>query len=234
MATAQDLITAALRRARCIGRDQVPNAEESADGLAELNRMLEEWSIEGLTVFRIQQDNFPLVAGQASRTIGPTGNFVTARPIKLLAGCFVRRNGVDTGVTVIEDRTRFDSWPVKTLQGLVQAVFYDPTGTNGTLYFKPVPDAADTIFLNQPAQLGSIAALVTALTFPPGYNSLVLNGLAVRLAPEFGMEAPASVLRALGRITRLIKRSNTKSIIMDVDPALRLRGGYVDIRNFDG
>lgn len=233
MSTASDLIQAALRRGRCIGKDQVPTADESADALAELNRMLEEWSIEGRTVFRVNQESFALVAGSASRTIGPTGNFVTTRPLKLLAGCFVRRNGVDMPVTVIEDRTLFDRWSVKTTQGLLEAVFYDPTATNGTLYFKPVPDSADTIYLNSPAALSSVAALVTALTFPPGYNSLVLSGLAVRLAPEYGLEAPASVVRELGRITRLIKRVNTKSVVMTMDPVLIARDGYADIRTID-
>jgi hypothetical protein len=97
VATANDLITAALRRARAIGKDQVPTADEAADCLAELNRMLDEWWNDGLAVFQIKQENFALVANQASRTIGVGGNFNTTRPLKLLDGCFVRRNGVDRG-----------------------------------------------------------------------------------------------------------------------------------------
>jgi hypothetical protein len=233
VATANDLITAALRRGRCIGKDQVPTADEAADCLAELNRMLDEWWNDGLAVFQIKQENFPLVANQASRTIGVGGNFNTTRPLKLLDGCFVRRNGIDSWVTVLEDRTLYDGIGVKTATGLVKYVYYDPAMPTGTLYFYPVPDQADTIYLNSPARLQNVAALVTAISLPPGYDGLVLNGLAVREAPEYGLEAPASVVKVFGRAMRILKRTNTKRVVMQSDPALLPRTGYVDIRNVD-
>jgi hypothetical protein len=40
--------------------------------------------------------------------MGPAGNFVTTRPLKLVDGCFVRRDNVDYPLTVIEDRTLYD------------------------------------------------------------------------------------------------------------------------------
>ena len=230
MATASDLITRALRRVRAIGKDQVLTADEAADALAELNDMLAEWRNDGLIVFRIVQENFALVAGQASRTIGPTGNFATTRPLKILEGCFVRRSGVDHQVKVLDDRTLFDRWPVKTTQGLVEALYYDPTVTNGTLYFKPVPDAADTIFLNSPAPIHSTLTLVTTVSLPPGYDGLVVSGLGIRCAPEYGVEPPASVLRAFGRTMRSIKRTNTRGVVMSTDPALIGHTGYANIR----
>lgn len=233
MATANDLIKRALRKGRCIGKDQTPTADESADALSELNSMLGKWRNEGLLIPRIQQESFALVSGQASRTIGPTGNFATVRPTGIAAGCFVRRGGVDTPVAVLPDRTQYDAIAVKSTAGLVKAIYYDPTYPNGTLYFYPVPDAADTIFLNSLAQLQADLTLVTTLTLPPGYDTLVTYGLVKRLCPEYGLDTPADVKLEFASTLRSIKKTNTRAVVMRTDAALLPAVGYTDIRTLD-
>jgi hypothetical protein len=143
VATANDLITRALRRARVLGMDQVPSAEVAADALAELNSMLDEWWNDSLAVFHVLQENFALVAGQPSRTIGPAANFVTTRPLELLDGCFVRRAGIDYPLTVLRDRTLYDNIAEQDgASGIPEYVFYDaamPPGrcTSGRCRIRP-------------------------------------------------------------------------------------------------
>lgn len=232
MATANDLITRALRRARVLGMDQVPLAEVAADALAELNSMLDEWWVDSLAVFHILQENFALVAAQASRTIGPAGNFVTTRPLELLDGCFVRRSGKDFGLVVLRDRVLYDQIVDKTITGIPECVFYDAAVPAGTLYFFPVPNQADQVYLNSPARLQSVAALVTPIVLPPAYDRLVVNGLAIALAPQYGLEAPPSVKTAFARTMRVVKRKNAPSLVMSIDSALLsvARSNY-NIRN---
>lgn len=229
MATANDLITRAFRRGRILGKDQVPVADEAADALSELNDLLDLWWNDTLAVFHILQESFALVAGQPSRTIGAGANFATTRPVKIMDGCFVRRNGVDTPVTVIRDRTLYDALSLKSVQGLVEYVFYDATVPTGTLYFYPTPDQADTIFLNSLSRLQTIAALVTPILLPPGYNSLVVNGLAIALCPDNGMEAPASVVRAFALAKRTLALVNYQIPVLGLDSALLPRTGRFDI-----
>ena len=229
MATANDLITRAFRRARVIGKDQVPTADEAADALAELNSLLDVWWNERLAVFHILQESFALVAGQPTRTIGATGQFVTTRPLELVDGCFTRRDSIDQTLAVLKDRSLYDGISVKSLAGRPKYVFYDATMTNGILYFWPTPDAADTVFLNSPSRLQSVAALVTSISLPPGYDNLVVNGLAVAIAPEYGVECPASVSRSLARTMRALKRTNSPSPVMGFDNALLPRNGQYNI-----
>lgn len=231
MATANDLITASYRRARILGVDQVPSASEAADALAALNRLLDLWWNDRLLVFQVVQENFALVAGQASRTIGVGGNFNTNRPVKLVDGCFVRRNGVDYPLNVIEDRTRFDAIAVKSVQGLPAVVFYDPAYPLGTLYFYYVPDAADTVYLNSWKRLQTLAALVTAISLPPGYEDLIVDGLAIKLAPDFGLSAPQDVKQSFANGKRTLGRVNAPSLVMTVDPMLLPRGFGYDINS---
>jgi hypothetical protein len=215
--------------ARAIGRDQTASAEDSADGLVSLNALLDVWWNDGLTVYQIQQENFALVAGQASRTIGSGGNFNTTRPIKIVDGCFVRRNGTDSKVRVLENRAEYDAIPVKTTQGLPFALFYDPGMSTGTIYFYYVPDAADTIYLNSLKRLASLSALNTAVTLPPGYDQLIVDGLAIQLAPEYGLEAPASVLRSFAATRRVLEITNARVPVLETDPALLPRSAGYDI-----
>lgn len=230
MATANDLIVASYRRGRILGIDQVMSATKGALGLAALNRMLDVWWNDGLAVFRVLQENFALVAGQVSRTIGATGNFVTTRPLKLLDGCFVRRAGVDYPLTVIEDRTLYDGIVLKSASfGVPQFVFYDPTMPNGTLYFWGVPDAADSVYLNSPARLQNVAALVTAISLPPGYEDLIVDGLAIKLCPDNGLTAPAEVRASFAKTMRILKRTNKKAIVMGFDSALLQNRGTTNI-----
>lgn len=230
MSTATDLITAAYRRGRILGRDQVPSAAESADGLTALNRMLDTWWIDRLAVFQVQQENFALVVGASSRTIGVGGNFNTTWPLKIVEGCFVRRSGVDYPVTVIDDRVQYDKIRVKSNSGMPMALFYDRAYPLGTIYFYYTPDVADTIYLNSWKRLQTLAALVTPVVLPPGYEQLIVDGLAIKLCPEFGLAAPKDVRDSFASVKKSLEQLNAPSLVMSIDANLLPRGAAYDIR----
>lgn len=229
MTTATDIITRALRRARAIGRDQVASAEDSADGLVALNALLDLWWNERLAVFHILRENFPLVVGAASRTIGTGGNFNTTRPVKIVDGCSVRRAGMDYPVRVLTDRTQYDAIELKTTAGMPFCLFYDADYPLGTIYFYYVPDQADTIYLNSLARLQALAALNTQVLLPPGYEELLVNGLAIDRAPEYGRQALPSVQRAFGRAMRVLKRVNGDTPVLSIDSNLLGQNALYDI-----
>ncbi len=230
MPAAIDLLTAAFRKGRILGADQVPTDSESADALAALNRMLDAWRIDKQLVYQVVQENFALVAGQASRTIGAGGNFDTSWPVKIVEGCFVRRNGEDTPIKVLEERVQYDAIPIKTTQGLPRWLFYDRAYPLGTIYFYFVPDAADQVYLNSWKQLQAIADLAAVVTLPPGYEDLIVDGLAIRLCPEYGLEVPQSVKTNFATTKRNLGNVNAASLVMEVDSALLPRGAGFDIR----
>jgi len=229
MTTANDLITRAFRRARIKGVDQIPDATESADALTVLNQMLDQMWNERLSVYHILQETFTLSAGNASRTIGATGDFVTTRPLRIEDGCFVRRNSYDYQVAVLRDRALYDQIGLKSVQGIPRYVFYDATEPNGTLYFWPTPDAADSVYLNSLARLQGTLTLVTTLTLPPGYDKLLTDGLAIDLCPEYGIEPTPGLIRSFSQSKRVIKRINAPSPVMGYDAAVLPRTRVFDI-----
>src|SRR5205807_9369655 len=115
-------------------------------------------------------------------------------------GCrFTVANGVDRPLTVLTERKAWDEIPYKGVVAPPMVLFVDEAMPLANVMFYPTPDAAYPVFINSWARLQNLAALVTTLSLPPGYESLLLNGLALRLAPDYGLDAPASVQRAYGR-----------------------------------
>lgn len=227
MTTANDLITRAFRRGRVIGKDQVPAPDEAADALSEMNDMLDTWWIDKLMVFHINVEQFALIAGQQSYTMGTGGNFNTTRPDKVVPGSRYTLSGVDRQLTLLTERKQWDEIPYKALQAPPQVLFVDEGFPLATLYFYPTPDQAYPVYINSLARLQNIAALTTTIALPPGYSSLIVNGLAIALCPEYGLEAPGSVVRAFHRVYRLLAQMNYEMPVLSMPAALlpRSAGG---------
>ncbi|RPJ36027.1 MAG: hypothetical protein EHM17_00255, partial [Verrucomicrobiaceae bacterium] len=83
MATAGDLINGALRLIGQLAEGESPSAETSADALFAMNQMIDSWNIERLSVFSTQDQVFTWPVDEITRTLGPTGNFVGNRPVRL-------------------------------------------------------------------------------------------------------------------------------------------------------
>lgn len=221
MPTANDLITRAFRKARVIGKDEVPAPDEAADALSDLNDLLDEWWNDKLAVFRINVEQFALVANQQTYTMGTGGNFNTTRPLKLIPGCrFTIGNGVDRQLGVLTERSQWDAIPYKGTVAPPQFLFYDPAMPTASVLFYPTPDQAYPVYLNSWQRLQNIAALNTAISLPPGYNRLIVNGLAVAIAPEYGKSAPADVRRAFHRTYRLLSLVNYEMPVLSMPAAL--------------
>ena len=82
-ATAGEIIKGALRLIGQLAEGEEPSAETMQDSITAINQMIQSWDIERLSVFSTQDQVFTWPANIASRTIGPTGDFVGNRPIEV-------------------------------------------------------------------------------------------------------------------------------------------------------
>ena len=184
MTTALQLVTSSLRKLGAVAAGEAPDADEQADALAALNQIIESWSLQGLTLYRLENAAYTLVPSQQAYTIGSGADFDGARPIAL-NGAFVTRGGVDPPLAVLTQAQWNEILQKSTSSQLPEAVYYEPTFPDGTLRFWPVPLEALTVTLAVNMQLGAIADINDDLAFPPGYERALLYALAVDLAPEY-------------------------------------------------
>jgi hypothetical protein len=220
--TAGDQINRALRLLGVLAEGETPSAATSQDGLTALNQMIESWSTERLSVFSTQDQIFTWPAGQITRTLGPSGNFVGNRPVLLDEATYYRDAGtnVSYGIKFINQQ-QYDGIAVKTVTSTYpQVIFVNMTYPDVTMTVYPQPTRDLEWHFISVNELTNPATLATNLAFPPGYLRAFVYNLAMEIAPEFGVEPSPQVTRIAMTSKRNLKRINNPDDIMSMPYSL--------------
>ena len=218
MTTAGELINGSLRLIGVLAEGETPSAETSQDALTAMNQMIDSWNTERLSVFSTQDQVFTWPAGELSRTMGPSGDFVGNRPVLLDDATYYRdpSTNVSYGIKFINQQ-QYDGIAVKTVTSTYpQVIFTNMTYPNIEMFVYPRPTRALEWHFISVEELTKPAMLDTELTFPPGYLRAFRYGLACELAPEFGVEPSPQVQRIAMTSKRNLKRINNPDDIMSM------------------
>jgi hypothetical protein len=227
VATALSIIKGAMRLVGALEAGATPSGEDSTDALEALNDLLEQWSLERLTVFQVLNETFTWAGAAVSRTIGSGGDFATTRPTRLEPGCFARdASGFDWPLKIL-DSAGYQAIRQKSQAGSVpEWIYYSPEMPLGKLYIYPVPAAAVTVNLASLSQFSSFPDPATAVVLPPGYVRALKFNLAINMAPEWtGRDASMTVVTQALESKAAISRINTTRRNRPIDLALRTRRG---------
>ena len=222
MTTAGDQINGALRLLGVLAEGETPSAGTSQDALVSLNQMIDSWSTEKLSTFTTQIQVFDWLPGFASRSLGPSGDFVGDRPVLMDdATYFVDTStGISYGIKLINQQ-QYDGIAVKSVTSTFPQVMWVHTNfPNVDMYVYPVPTKVLEWHFISAAQLTQPATLSTELYFPPGYLRAFRYNLACEIAPEFGIEPPPTVGRIAMTSKRNLKRINNPDDIMSIPYAI--------------
>ena len=222
MTTAGDLIHGSLRLLGVLAEGEVPSAETSQDALTAMNQMIDSWNTERLSVFSTQDQVFTWPAGQISRTLGPSGDFVGNRPVLVDDATYFRdaTTNVSYGIKIINQQ-QYDGIAVKTVTSTYpQVLWINMSYPNIEMFVYPVPIRALEWHFISVEELTKPAMLDTVLSFPPGYLRAFRYGLACELAPEFGVEPSPQVQRIAMTSKRNLKRINSPDDIMSMPYSL--------------
>lgn len=215
--TAGDQINGALRLIGMLAEGESPSASTSNDALSAFNQMIDSWNTERLSVFTTQDQTFTWPINIATRTLGPTGDFVGDRPVLVDdATYFKANNGVSFGVKLINQQ-QYNGIAVKTTTSTYPQVLYvnmSYPDIEMTVY--PVPTTLLEWHIISVLELTQPAALVTPLLFPPGYLRCFKFNLACEIAAEFGVEPSPQVSRLAMTSKRNIKRINNPNDVMSM------------------
>jgi hypothetical protein len=218
MATAGDIINGSLRLLGILAEGETPSAETSNDALTAMNQMIDSWNTERLSVFSTQDQVFLWPAGQISRTLGPSGNFVGNRPILLDDSTYYKDpgTGVSYGIKQINQQ-QYDGIAVKTVTSTYpQVIWLNMNYPDIEMYVYPVPTRELQWHFISVDELTQPATLSTQLSFPPGYLRAFRYNLACEIAPEFGVEPSPQVQRIAMASKRDLKRINNPDDVMSM------------------
>ena len=208
------------------------NATEQSAYLDMFQAMVDSWSLDMSKCYQVLQENFPLVSGTGSYTIGPTGVFATTRPTKILSA-FVRDSAnADTDGRMIP----YDSFSrivVKAVSGSYPRFgYYDSAfDANGlaTIQVYPLPKAGLTLYINSAKQLQTFANVTTALLMPPGYQRAIEFNFAIEASPGL-RSVPPEVIKVAKESLAAIRGNNLITPIsrMDIGIVRRSTGNIIE------
>lgn len=222
MTTVNEIIKDALFDIGANAVGETPDDDTMQHALRVMRKMLNEWSAEGLMVYYTTTENFSLT-GATSYTIGSGGTFNTARPSKI-TGAYTRASNIDTPLDII-DEAKWREISLKSIVAPAAWLWYSPEHPLGIIYLYPL--SSDTLYLHSMKPLTDYTALTTTIQLPPGYESAIQYGLAVRLSPSYGKQ-PSILLAGLAEGAKAnIKSLNASLKIPTVKPEiLRLTRRY--------
>lgn len=224
-----DLIASSLRLINVLASGETPSGAESTDALMILNQMLDTWNADRLMIYTIKIDEFPLTVGKQTYTMGASGDFNTSRPARIERMGIVSLNNpvqpLELPLEMLTD-TGWAAIPVKIIQSsLPQKVYDDGAFPLRNLNFWCIPSVAVNVRIYSWSALSQFADLITDYTFPPGYLRALRYNLAMDLAPEFGVTAPASVAETARQAKAAIESINAPLIESHCETALVGSGG---------
>lgn len=215
MATVLEVITSALVTVKALAVGETPEADMTTDALVKFNEVLDALTIQNLAVYSNVATTFPLVAGVATYTIGPTGTVIAQRP-PFLDTAYATYQGVDFEVRSMTQE-EYALLTLKTNPGIPNRFVYHPDFPDGTLTLWPVPYDAGSMTVYQNKVFTNATALTDAFLQPPGYQKMIRLMLAWELASDYPGLSDAELAKLSDdakQAVALVKRNNKKPAVM--------------------
>lgn len=225
------LIKSAMRKTGVLSSGESPETAREAEALEALQGMLRSWAQKRIQVFASVKESFSLVSSQASYTWGTGGNIATTRPHQVL-GAFIRdTGGTDYPIGIISEG-QYRGFSSKTTLSRPEYLFYHPLYPLAYIYLYPTPNITETLWLDslKPfTETSSFGTVADTISFPQNYEEPLVYNLALRLAPEYGVQMSQEAIKiaqdSYDALVVLNASNQVESIKLDL-PIGDSRGGY--------
>lgn len=223
MTTVLEAITSSARLLGVLFKSETLTADEANDGLTALNDMINSWSNDSSLTYANVREYFTLASGTEEYTIGSGGGFNTTRPISITAA-FIRDGSIDYPMSIISD-VEYEQIAYKGLQGgIPRFLNYSNEYPLSTISIYPSPSANYQIWLISKKPLPNYTEITDTISLPVGWMKAIKENLALELAPQYGVEPSATLVRRAMKSLGDIKR--TVSVNTPNSPLYPQTGGY--------
>lgn len=189
MMTRDAVIGAALRGLEVYGPGDTIPAIDITNCTEALNIILKAWGGQGINLWTNVDKSLPMVAGQASYSVGPTGADLVANLPLRIVDAYLRVANVDTKVQLMS-RYDYDVVANKTSQGSPSQLFYDPQIPNGKIYLAAAPNSSAAVlhFVSQEA-IQDVGSSTDNPYIPQEWYQLLKWALMDEISLEYGCKA---------------------------------------------
>jgi hypothetical protein len=180
--TRDNIINAALRKIGALSLGQSPSSTEISNATLELNALIRLLQTDGMPLWKRTETNVSIVAGAATYTIS---NATKIPEVYLVSS---------TGTTryPMTEKSKYDFLALPNSNGSLPVHWYaTPTLTDYQISIWPTPDtdAASNYTLTVISQkkFDDFVNATDNPDFPAYWMDALIYGLAVRMAPEYGL-----------------------------------------------
>ena len=241
MTKVRDILNDALIELGVLDPSETIDAGAANRALREFNRMIQALNIDGPMVYTVNRQLFSLVPGQQVYSIGVGGDFNTTMPIRPgqidMVSVLFGNPAVEIPIDILND----EEWRDMSVKQ-VNSTFPLMVWSNGNyplneLSFWPIPQMVNSVVLYIWGQTTGFTSINEDVTFPQGYEDFLVNTLALRLGPSYGIQPNGVTAAKAQQAKTLIKQLNWEPTYRSVDSALsgshnnigqRSRGYVVD------
>jgi hypothetical protein len=182
------IITAALRKLAVLSGGSSPETYQITNASEALNAMLKSFQTDGMPLWAMKSYTFTTIVGQSQYVIGDGQALNTAFPLKVVqAWRNVSATSTNVPMNVYPDYN-FNLLPLLNTSGTPINLYYQPQNGTGNINLWPIPsDAVTTITLRYQRPFEDMNSATDDLDFPSYWTEAIIYGLALRLAPEYGV-----------------------------------------------
>lgn len=179
----QGILYPALRKAGItLGPQRVPSIAQFQDAIDELNRLMGSLGCDRYWIYALNILTFPLTDGKRVYTIGPGGDFDTARPQVITYANLMGADGSRAPLAIFTPQL----WNETGWQNADLALYNDRAAPASNLYLSGGTTlGAGQLELYVWHLVPEMTGLSDAVFLPPGYADCLVLNLACRLAPHF-------------------------------------------------
>ena len=223
MADVRDVVTDALREIGVLAAGEVASAEDALSGLSALNRLIDQWKTEELTIYQTNRSTWTIVSGTQQYTLGLGGTINIPRPVFIDHIHFEDQSPakpIEYQMNPLTD----DAWsrlPIRTITApFPTSWYYNPTYPLGTVELWPVPTSATLLgVIYAPAAVSEFTDLSTLISLPPGYRRMLVKNLAMEMAPSYTRPTSGELQLQASDSKAAVKRSNKRLMDMQIEAA---------------
>ena len=229
--TVQGIVTDALREIGALASGETCPAADAADGMAALNRLIDQWAAERLLIYaEVRYTGTLLPVGTVTYAIAPAGKFTVPG-----ATVFVSKAGYYDSTDATQAETMLEQFGEAEWQAEGNKIL---TATAPTHYkleraaaatnirYWPIPTSATLVgTLYVPSPVTEFTSLVTAIALPAGYRRMLVKNLACELAPSYEHPISADLRQQAVESKGVVKRSNRQDRNVYFPPDMLLSGG---------
>lgn len=183
------VINGALRVLGVIGSGDKATPEDYSNCSEALNLYIKQLQTKGMPLWKVEDLQVPMVNNQYVYNLGPTGDVICTRPLRVVMAFIRSPQNNDTTLQVIS-RQEYMQLGYKPSQGIPNQCYYDPQLNNGVLYVYNNPNTTGyTIHLQVQMPVDDVLTPSQIPDFPSEWFNCLKFGLADQLALEYGVPA---------------------------------------------